>query len=168
MKTNKISKDIPETFKEEVVMKRGSVSIVAILGIIVGLALICCASFYIQDSASTLYMLSMTIGVILVAYYIIVMSLRKADYYYKDTNSRIDAYTVYYNPVERDSVLKTIQKGMAIAGLESSEESSLKVDYIMSVDGKFAACRMYHYIPYNYVPDSEVFRIDGEKLKSIL
>lgn len=168
MKTKKVNKEIPETFQNEVVMRRSNISIVAIIGIIVGLALICGSAFYVQDSASTLYMFAMTAGVILVVYYIIVVSLRKSDYYYKDTNSKIEGYTLYYNPIERDSVLKTIQKGLAIKGLEGSEESSLKVDYIISVDGKFAACQMCHYIPYNYVPDSEVFRIDGEKLKAII
>lgn len=171
MKTTKPNKEIITSLSSDITAKSDSKSLFqSVMGIALGFATILCAALYVEDHKSTIFMLLMTLGVIIVIYFIIRMSSRNVNYYYKQTNSILDSFTIYYDPAQRVRLQQAIEHEgrVTVPGLDLLQESSLRIDYLVSKDGKFAACQMYHYVPYNYEPASAICCIDPAPLREIL
>lgn len=169
MKATKLNREIVTIYNSEIVVKRSSrLLIQSLAGIILGVVMIVGAFLFIGDHASVLYMSLLTLGAIIAIVFVIKLSSRNTEYFYNDTNAPIEGFSLYYDPLDLDTILKYIERGESapVKRLADEEESSLRLDCVISKDNKFGACQPYHFVPYNYEPVSKVHRIDGGVLRS--
>lgn len=168
MKATKLNREIVTIFNSEIAVKRSTKLLIqSLLGVILGVAMIAGAFLFLEDQTSMLYMALLTFGAIITVVFVIKMSSRNTEYFFTNTNAPIEGFSIYYDPLDLDTILKSLERGefASVKRLGDEEESSLRLDCVISKDNKFGACQLYHFVPYNYEPVSKVQRIDGSVLR---
>lgn len=89
---------------------------------------------------------------------------------FSETGSRIKSYTYYFKQDEYSLLSTSLTKGefSKIPTLERAPSTGIRLDVSVSVDGRFACCQIFRYIPYNFVADSDVMYVNENDLEEFI
>lgn len=129
-------------------------SLVAICG--VGSILL---SLELGESNSTLSMLFLTIGIILMLISLYRFFTKIHTTVYKPTGSEVRSDSLYMDTIELQSLQKMMEKNdFALSSrLVFKEGGNGRLDYLVSKDGRFVAAQLLHFVPYSYETISDVY-----------
>lgn len=134
------------------------------LGIVFGIALICIATFGIADKKSGMYLLLITFGIMALVAFVAMLFLNKGQLIYTPTKSEIRAYEIFFKSEALHNLLQAIEAGniSSLYRMVGEDGQGIRLNVLLSKDNSFAACQLYKYVPYQYEPASEVYKImDG-------
>ena len=111
------------------------------------------------DSNSTLCMLFLTIGIILILLSLYRFFTKIHTTIYKPTGSEVRSDSLYMDTIELQSLQKMMEKNdfSLSSRLAFKEGGNGRLDYLVSKDGKFVAAQLLHFVPYSYEAISDVY-----------
>ena len=106
----------------------------------------------LDDSNSTLCMLFLTIGIILILFSLSRFFTKIHMTVYKPTGSEIRSDSLYMDTIELQSLQKMMEKNdfSLSSRLAFKEGGNGRLDYLISKDNRFVALQLFHFIPYTY------------------
>ncbi|MEG1573234.1 MAG: hypothetical protein RSC04_06540 [Bacteroidales bacterium] len=147
----------------DVVAKQKNVknSLYAGIGIALGLVCILGASFGGVDNKAALYLALMTFGIIFVLVGVVMLIFNRGQWIYVPTKSEIKSYEIFFKSDSLHSLMQALETGniMSLYPMKGESGQGVRLNALLSKDGKFAACQVYKYVPYNYEPASEIYTI---------
>lgn len=166
-----IHEDIEHIDKEKVA-KRTQLSLIAIVLIVLGVAMLIAGAAF-EDPNSSLPSTLFIVGAVILLAGIIKFFVSRSCYVYLPTKSRLKLHTVYYDVKVSDDV----QNGLSmkrfddLTRLQQQKDNGVKVETMLSADGEFAATQVLEYVPYTFEAITPVMCFYGEdarKLKAAL
>lgn len=111
-------------------------------------------SIVLDQSHSTLCMVFLTLGVILMLFALYRLFTKSKETVYKPTGSEVRSDTLYMDSVELQSLKQMMVKNefSSSASLAFKEGGSGRMDYMASKDGRFVAIQLFQFVPYTYEP----------------
>ncbi len=116
-------------------------------------------SYGMDDSSSTLSMLCMTIGTILILLGIFRLFWRSKEWVYLPTKSTIKEGSSFFDEGNLSTIADALRKKDFTSGRNAPMKpgGSVRLDYFLSRDRKFAAVQLFRFIPYTYEPASSIY-----------
>ena len=112
---------------------------------------------------STISSLVLCIGSIMLICALYCLFFRAMHWVYAPTHSAMKADSVSYEAKRFEALWNSLSDEFGFSGLRSSaEQSAIRMDYIYSVDGKFAALQLLQYSSLLYSPITEVYTLKGD------
>lgn len=167
-KYQSIHEDI-ETITNKEVVKQSSISIKAIVLIVVAVALVM-GGMSFSDPNSSMPTFLFTAAAFVFVGGIIKFFVSRSRYVFRPTNSVVKKATIYVDPADSS----TIQTCMEMKRFEDlkrvkrQENSGVKVEAMVAGDEKFAAVQISEYIPYSYEAVTPVMCYYGEEAKAFV
>lgn len=126
------------------------------------IAVICCvlgaaaftASLKMDDTSSNLTMFCLLIGTVLVLHAVFRLFWKSKEWVYMPTGSTIKAGCCYFDVCDLQ-VLNDILKNKNFEmnhGISIKTNGNIRLDYMLSKDGKFVAVQLCRFVPYTYEP----------------
>lgn len=147
----------------DILSKQYNTKVITKCGLAISLfiaAIILTVNFH-PDSASGVYLGVVTLSILGIIFFIIKIISGSKNMVYTPSGSRIKNYSLFFKNEDYDKLVKSFGSGNinSLYNISSGGNSGLRVDIIVSDDGKFAVCQIFKYIPYNYEPASEIYSI---------
>ena len=115
-------------------------------------------SLYFDISSSTLSMVLLTIGTILILVALYRFFWKSVELIYNPTGSIIREGSYYIDSVDLQKLQKMIEKKCLDESVVSFKQSGNgRMDYMVSKDGKFVAIQLFQFVPYTFEPFSDVY-----------
>ena len=114
-------------------------------------------SVLMDNSASTLCMVLLTVGIIFLLFAIYRFFTKSRETVYQPTGSMIRSGSLYMDSAELQRVRQMVEKN-DFSGLSSiicKDGGNGRLDYLQSKDGRFVAVQLFQFVPYTYEPISE-------------
>lgn len=120
------------------------------------------------DPASSLYMVGMTTGVVLMMAGVVRAVWWSRRKVYSVTNSRVGEHSVYLTSLEQ--CISAIEKedAEALMRLSGDQDSGVRLDVAFSSDNAFGACQVYRYVPHSFEVATGVYEISEKNLKPFI
>lgn len=113
---------------------------------------------------STISSLTLCIGSIAVLCALYFMCFRATHWVYLPTGSAVKSDSVSYDAKRFDRLWNSLADDFGFGQLRSAaEQSTVRMDYIYSIDKKFVAFQLYQYSSLLYTPITEVYILKGDK-----
>lgn len=143
--------------------------IYSLSGIIFSVIIIYTAIMLESNLSSTIHMLVITTGVIVGVTFIIKLIFGSNHNVYEPTNCELKNYSFYFKGEETLNLISAIENGniSIMRDILGETNSVVKLDIIISTDNKFAACQIFKYVPYNYEPNSKIYKIDERRIAEL-
>lgn len=146
------------------IQKRTSVSsvltstVIAIFGIAAFIS-----SLRMGDATSTLSMVLMTSGTILLLLALFRLFWRSKEWVYTPTGSVTKDGTCYFDVCDLQALNNQLEKKAFTTNMNVKVKSNgnVRMDYMVSQDKKFAAVQLFRFIPYTYEAASSVYYLTG-------
>ena len=109
-------------------------------------------SIVLDQSHSTLCMVFLTLGVILMLFALYRLFTKSKETVYKPTGSEVRSDTLYMDSVELQSLKQMMVKNefSTSSRLVFKEGGNGRLDYMVSKDGRFVAIQLLQFVPYTY------------------
>lgn len=152
------------------IVKRTSVSKLIISFIMLAAGILVFAYvFSMTDASSTVSMALMVLGTALILYGIFCLFWKSKELVYVPTGSTASQRSLFYD-LQHLTVLKNLieqNKMDAETAVKSEGSGNVRLDVLMSKDGKFAALQLFQYVPYTYTAVTPVKYFSGEEAASV-
>lgn len=157
-KSNHVETDLFSTTHPHVSKHTSVYSILTSLGIALAGILCVVFSLDLDASSSTISMLLLTLGTILILFALYRLFWKSSETVYLPTGSTITEGSYYVDSAELD-VLKNMMdtRNFKHAGISFKQSGNGRMDYVVSKDGKFMGVQLYHFVPYTYEPLSGIY-----------
>lgn len=131
------------------------------IGLLVGVGIIIVGGA-VGEATSALYLFLMTLGVVLVVLFLVRLISKTNEIVYAPTKSALRKISVFFKTDELQSLIYAVETGKigSLKRLVAERNSGVRMDFMYSKDGKFAACQLFSYVPYSYEPASKVYTIE--------
>lgn len=169
---------IIETHNESLVKKHDTKrTISSLLILVLGAAMLITAILTMQETTSAIYLTLVTFGVVFILFAVIRILSAGKQVIYKPTGSEVRKHAVYFKSDEVQKLIYSIETAnfAILPSILGDNNSGVRLDVYMSRDGKYAACQVFKYIPYNYEAASTVYCIEDknrgsfcDQIKSLL
>ena len=122
-------------------------SLIALAGIVAIVLML-----VMDASDSTLSMVLLTIGVILLLYSLYRFFTQSHEVVYKPTGSEVRRGTLYMDTTELQHIQQMVKKNdfSSSTRVVFKEGGNGRLDYLISKDNRFVALQLFHFIPYTY------------------
>lgn len=119
-----------------------------------------------MEATSPVFLLLTTVGIVGIVISLIKLVSGTKKWVYTPTGSSIKEYSIFFKPTEMYNLKRAIESGdiKSIDSMVNDTNNGIRFDVAMSKDSKFAACQLFEYVPYNYEPATDVYRIDDKAL----
>lgn len=127
-------------------------------------------SSYIEDKSSSTYMGGITLSVLLMAIGFHRLITRRMQLIYQPTKSKMRIGSFYSDSKQLAGLKSAIQdKDQAISykDLDILKSGNVRLDYVVSYDGKFVAVQLYEYVPYNFEAVTDVICYENEQAHNL-
>lgn len=112
---------------------------------------------------STISSLVLCVGSIIIICALYCVFFRTMHWVYAPTHSAMKADSVSYEAKRFEALWNNLSDEFGFSRLRSTaEQSAIRMDYIYSVDGKFAALQLFQYSSLLYSPITEVYTLKGD------
>ena len=133
--------------------------VLSVIALLVGGAL---AYYSTVVADSTISSLVLCVGSIIIICALYCVFFR-AMWVYAPTHSAMKADSVSYEAKRFEALWNSLSDEFGFSRLRSTaEQSAIRMDYIYSVDGKFAALQLFQYSSLLYSPITEVYTLKGD------
>ena len=125
--------------------------------------------FELHDSSATLSMASMVIATALVVYAVYRLFWRSKEMVYLPTGSVTRERSLFFDLKHLDTLTDMIDHDAwsADTALPSDAGGNVRLDVLMSKDGKFAAVQLFRFVPYSYTPVTSVHYYIGSEASPV-
>ena len=151
------------------IVKRTSVSgiIISCVLLLIGV-LSFVATLELEDRTSTISMILMVFGTGLFLIGLFRMFWRSKSIVYLPTGSIAKEHSIFFDSKYLDKLTDTVNSATFTENEIKSESSgNLRMDVILSEDGKFAAVQLFQFIPYTYQPVTKIHYFTNEKASAL-
>ena len=116
-------------------------------------------SLVMDKSESTLCMVFLTIGILLMLFALYRFFTKSKEMIYKPTGSEVRSDSLYMDGVELQSLKQMMVKNefSTSSRLVFKEGGNGRLDYMVSKDGRFLAMQLFQFVPYTYEPVTGVY-----------
>ena len=113
-------------------------------------------SLLLDESASTLCMILLTLGVIFLLFAIYRFFTKSHATVYQPTGSMVRSGSLYMDSAELQRVRQMVEKNdfSDFARITCKDGGNGRLDYLVSNDGRFVAVQLFQFVPYTYEPVS--------------
>lgn len=113
-------------------------------------------SVLMDNSASTLCMVLLTVGIIFLLFAIYRFFTKSHETVYQPTGSMIRSGSLYMDSAELQRVRQMVEKNdfSGFSKIVCKDGGNGRLDYLVSKDGRFAAVQLFQFVPYTYEPVS--------------
>lgn len=134
--------------------------VLSVIALLVGGAL---AYYSTVVADSTISSLVLCVGSIIIICALYCVFFRAMHWVYAPTHSAMKADSVSYEAKRFEALWNSLSDEFGFSRLRSTaEQSAIRMDYIYSVDGKFAALQLFQYSSLLYSPITEVYILKGD------
>ena len=147
------------------IVKRVSVSSVLISAVIAFLGVgAFISSLRVGDTATTLSMVLMTGGTILLLVALFRLFWRSKEWVYTPTGSITKDGSCFFDVCDLQALNDQLEKKAFATSIDvkAKTNGNVRMDYMVSQDKKFAAVQLFRFIPYTYEAASSVFYLTGD------
>lgn len=140
------------------IVKRTSVSSLLLSGLmlIVGILLFI-AVFVMADHTSTIGMLLMVCGTVLILGSVFRLFWKSKHLIYLPTGSVANERILYFDLKYLNSLSALLDNLSAeVTGVKSGSSGNVRMDVLMTKDSKFVAVQLFQFVPYTYTPVTDV------------
>ena len=110
----------------------------------------------------TLTLLVLAICLLILGIYILIWKSKTL--VYQPTGSKILKNSTFFNINEQNKLVKMIKSGDFSSGaILSDEKGSIRLDYLISEDGQFAAVQLFQFSTYKFIAETPITYFQGEK-----
>lgn len=135
--------------------------VIAIISAVAGVAAL--LSIKSGDNAASLDMLMLLAGVGLIGFSIVYAARKYKRVVYKPTKSGIEVKEVHFDGFARKKLVEILEnRKFNFSDVKHHQNGSVRLDLIRSKDGSFTAAQLFEFIPYSYVPVTEIYSFDQE------
>lgn len=162
-----IQEDIENVSNKEVVKQTRISGIAAGLIVLAILGGIAGKSF--EDPNSSMPTFLFTAAALLFLTGIIKLFVSRNSYVFKPTKSRLKPVTLYFDIHESDALQSCVEMKRFddLARLKREKDTGVKLEAMVTGDGKFAAVQISEYIPYTYEAVTPVMCYYGEEAQKL-
>lgn len=138
-------------------------AIIAFLLLIVGLC-ICIIGLPYQDTQTSLFLTIFILGLLIIGYGCIRLLSKSKELVYTKTDSRITKKTLFFDMKNLITLQRNIENSsFPIENkLESIHNGNVRMDVLMSEDGKFAGVQFFSYQSYLFAPATPIYYYHDE------
>lgn len=147
------------------IVKRTSVSSIVISTVLcVAGAGAFAASLKMGDSSSTMSMVLMSVGTILILWAVFRFFWGSKEWVYAPTGSVTKEGSCFFDVCDLQTLTHALEKKdfEAKNNVPVKTNGNVRMDYMISQDKNFAAVQLFRFIPYTYEPASSVLYFTGE------
>ena len=114
--------------------------------------------FEIHDKSSALSMTLMVIGTALILYAVYRIFWRSSELVYLPTGSVAKEYSLFYDLKHLNTLTDLLNHGCPDAShcMKGEASGNVRLDIMLSRDNRFAAVQLFQFVPYSYMPVTEV------------
>ena len=128
-------------------------------------------SSYVEDKSSATYMGGITLAVVLMAIGFHRLITRRLQIIYIPTKSTMRKGSFYSDSKQLPNLKAAIsnkeQSNISYTNLDILKSGNVRLDYVVSNDGKFAAVQLYEYVPYNFEAVTDVICYENEQAHNL-
>lgn len=147
------------------IAKRVSVSSIIISGVLaIGGIGAFVTSLQMGDATSTMSMVFMTVGTILLLVALFRLFWRSKEWVYTPTGSVTKEGSCFFDVCDLHALTDQLdEKAFGKNGdMQPKSNGNVRMDYLISQDRKFAAVQLFRFVPYTYETASSVYYLTGQ------
>lgn len=170
MKTSVLSDTLLSKYQDKILRKKSPaswVSFFVVLSVAIASLIFLFSYNFGSDSELKFY-----VSFVMVAFFIIAVLqflFGKKRYYYTPDNVVVNACEYYFNTTS-DKLFDAIKKGDKdyLKSVSNSVDSGIKLEMAYTDNGSLSVCQSFKYIPYEYLPDSEVVDLSKKEVELLI
>ncbi len=131
---------------------------------LLGVALWVCSKMFLYAPDSSLYMFAMFVAITVFCVGATRLLFFGKEYVYKPTGSVVKQYSMLYKGEDLIPVTRAVEASdvASVGKLRKDDNAGLRLDILLSDDGKFASCQIFKWVPHSFEPASKVYLLGAE------